>query len=45
LIQLEGTSPKKIPFDAAVVETMDKKEYVREKIVFRGANDYRVPGY
>lgn len=36
---------KDIPLDAAVVETMDQEEYVREKIVFRGANDYRVPGY
>lgn len=36
---------KDIPLDAAVVEKIDQKEYVREKIVFRGANDYRVPGY
>lgn len=36
---------KEIPLDAAVAETMDEKQYVREKIVFRGANDYRVPGY
>lgn len=36
---------KDIPLDAAVVEKLDEKEYVREKIVFRGANDYRVPGY
>ena len=24
---------------------MDQEKYVREKIVFRGARDYRVPGY
>lgn len=36
---------KDIPLNAAVVENMDEKEYAREKIVFRGANDYRVPGY
>jgi hypothetical protein len=36
---------KEIPLDAAVAETMDQEKYVREKIVFRGAYDYRVPGY
>lgn len=36
---------KDIPLDPAVVEKQDTAEYVREKIVFRGANDYRVPGY
>jgi predicted esterase len=36
---------KDIPLDAAVVETMDQEKYVREKIVFRGAYDYRVPRY
>lgn len=36
---------KDIPLDSAVVEKVDRKEYLREKIVFRGANDYRVPGY
>ena len=36
---------KEIPLDAAVVEIMDENQYVREKIVFRGAYDYRVPGY
>lgn len=36
---------KDIPLDAAVVENLDEKDYIREKIVFRGANDYRVPGY
>jgi len=36
---------KDIPLDAAVVEKLDREEYVREKIVFRGANDFRVPGY
>ncbi len=36
---------KDIPLDSAVVEKVDRKEYMREKIVFRGANDYRVPGY
>ncbi len=36
---------KDIPLDAAIVEKLDREEYVREKIVFRGANDYRVPGY
>jgi dipeptidyl aminopeptidase/acylaminoacyl peptidase len=36
---------KEIPLDAIVIESSDEKDYVREKIVFRGANDYRVPGY
>jgi predicted esterase len=36
---------KEIPLDVALVETMDRERYVREKIVFRGGNDYRVPGY
>ena len=34
-----------IPLDEAVVETMDEEQYVREKIVFKGARDFRVPGY
>ena len=36
---------KDIPLDSAVVEKTDRKEYIREKIVFRGANDFRIPGY
>lgn len=36
---------KEIPLDTAVVEIMDQEKYVREKIVFRGARDLRVPGY
>lgn len=36
---------KEIPLDAAVVEKEEGENYVREKIVFRGAHDYRVPGY
>jgi dipeptidyl aminopeptidase/acylaminoacyl peptidase len=36
---------KDIPLDSAVVEKIDRKQYLREKIVLRGANDYRVPGY
>ncbi len=36
---------KDIPLDAAVVETMDQEKFVREKVVLRGAYDYRVPGY
>jgi dienelactone hydrolase len=36
---------KDIPLDAAVVEKQNREEYVREKIVFRGANDNLVPGY
>ena len=36
---------KDIPLDSAVVGKADRKEYLREKIVFRGANDFRVPGY
>jgi predicted esterase len=36
---------KEIPLDAAVVESVDREKYVREKIAYRGANDYRVPGY
>ncbi len=36
---------KEIPLDATVVESSDRENYVREKIVFRGANDYRVPAY
>jgi cephalosporin-C deacetylase-like acetyl esterase len=36
---------KDIPLDAVVAESNDRKNYVREKIVFRGGSDYRVPGY
>jgi dipeptidyl aminopeptidase/acylaminoacyl peptidase len=36
---------KDIPLAAAVVEKMDQKKFTKEKIVFRGAHDYRVPGY
>jgi dienelactone hydrolase len=36
---------KTIPLDARIVETQDNPEYVREKIVFRGVRDSRVPGY
>lgn len=36
---------KEIPLDAAVVEESNREDCVHEKIVFRGANDYRVPGY
>lgn len=34
-----------IPLEARVVEKQDTSEYVREKIVFRGVRDSRVPGY
>ena len=36
---------KDIPLDEAVVEKEDREGYVREKIAFRGAHDYRIPGY
>jgi cephalosporin-C deacetylase-like acetyl esterase len=36
---------KGIPLEASVVERTDGDEYVREKIVFRGPRDSRVPGY
>lgn len=34
-----------IPLEARVVEQIDEDEYIREKIVFRGPRDSRVPGY
>jgi dienelactone hydrolase len=36
---------KTIPLDARIVESQDNPEYVREKVVFRGVRDSRVPGY
>ena len=36
---------KEIPLDDVLVEKEDRESYVREKIVFRGGRDYRVPGY
>ncbi len=36
---------KNIPLDAKIVENKDHSNYVIEKIVFRGINDSRVPGY
>jgi len=36
---------KTIPLEARIVESQDNPEYVREKIVFRGVRDSRVPGY
>lgn len=34
-----------IPLESKLVEQIETAEYVREKIVFRGVNDSRVPGY
>jgi len=34
-----------IPLDAAIVETVEDSTYIREKIVFTGVHDSRVPGY
>ena len=34
-----------IPLDARTVQVDDESAYLREKIVFRGLNDERVPGY
>lgn len=34
-----------IPLEARIVEKQDTPDYVREKIVFRGVRDSRVPGY
>jgi predicted esterase len=36
---------KGIPLEARVVDRQDNSDYVREKIVFRGVRDSRVPGY
>lgn len=34
-----------IPLEARIVDKQDTPDYVREKIVFRGVRDSRVPGY
>ena len=34
-----------IPLDVRVVEKTEEPDYIREKIVFRGVRDSRVPGY
>ena len=34
-----------IPLDAAIVETVEDSAYIREKIVYTGVHDSRVPGY
>ena len=34
-----------IPLEASIVERIDRHEYVREKIVFSGPGNSRVPGY
>ena len=34
-----------IPLDAAIVGTVEDSTYIREKIVFTGVHDSRVPGY
>ena len=34
-----------IPLDALIVERIEEAEYVREKVVFRGIRDNRVPAY
>ena len=34
-----------VPLDARVVERQEHESYTREKIVFTGGNDQRVPGY
>jgi len=36
---------KEVPLEARIVETDEHPEYLREKIVFRGARDNRIPGY
>ena len=34
-----------IPLDATIVQTVEDSTYIREKIVFTGVHDSRVPGY
>ncbi len=34
-----------VPLDARIVETLDDPSFVRQKIVFNGVRDSRVPGY
>lgn len=36
---------KTIPLESMIVERLNETEYIREKIVFQGVNDNRVPGY
>lgn len=36
---------KNVPLDARIVDTLDTPLYTREKIVFTGIRDSRVPGY
>lgn len=36
---------KSVPLDARIVDTVDTPDYTREKIVFTGVRDSRVPGY
>jgi len=36
---------KDMPLDARIIATDDTPDYIREKIVFNGAQDSRVPGY
>jgi len=36
---------QKIPLDVRVVEKTEEPDYIREKIVFRGVRDSRVPAY
>lgn len=36
---------KDIPLEARIVDRLDEPKYVREKIVFRGTRNSRVPGY
>jgi cephalosporin-C deacetylase-like acetyl esterase len=34
-----------IPLEARIIDRLEEQEYVREKIVFRGTRNSRVPGY
>lgn len=36
---------KDIPLEERIVDKTDESDYIKEKIVFRGINDSRVPGY
>jgi len=36
---------KNIPLDVHIIDHLDKPDYIREKIVFRGIRNSKVPGY
>lgn len=45
VLRLMFSYDEAIPLDVKVVERLDAPEYVREKLVFRGVRDSRVPAY